>query len=195
MERDRNTVEKKCFSIRGSGKMGKRRLGETVFSWRESCLWRTICQQPARRKRQRIRKSGTVYYEGSWQKERRTGRELYLTVMGRKLFPGCSSKETWWTGQEYRKDGSLYYAGEWREEIKHGQGAIYNKKEQLVYTGQFREGKRHGKGKQYREDGTLYDGLWETIRNMVRALFLPKMVNKFSQAISGMEGELISESE
>ena len=34
----------------------------------------------------------------------------------------------------------------------------------------------------------------ETIRNMVKALFLPKMVNKFSQEISGKEGELISES-
>ena len=34
----------------------------------------------------------------------------------------------------------------------------------------------------------------ETIRNMVKALFLPKMVSKFSQEISGMEGELISES-
>ena len=33
----------------------------------------------------------------------------------------------------------------------------------------------------------------ETIRNMVKALFLPKMVNKFSQEISGKEGELISE--
>ena len=93
MDRDRNTVEKKYFSIRGSGKMERKTARENYIFLTGKLPMRVNLSATSEKETARNSENPEqCITKEAGKKERRTGRELYLTVMDRKLFPECSSK-------------------------------------------------------------------------------------------------------
>ena len=93
MDRDRNTVDKKYFSIRGSGKTERKMArGNCIFLTGKLPMKDNLSATSVKETAWNSENPEHCITKGTGKKGKRTGRELYLTVMGRKLFPECSSK-------------------------------------------------------------------------------------------------------
>ena len=115
--------------------------------------------------------------------------------MGRKLFPECSSKgNVMDRARNTEKTEACIMPENGEKKSSTGRVRYTTRKNSWFIRVNFeKENVMVKENNTVKMEPSIMTDSGEIIRNMVRALFLPKMVNKFSQAISGMEGELISE--
>ena len=142
-----------------------------------------------------FRKSGTVYYEGSWQKGKKNGPGTLFNSNGQKAFSGVFVKgKRYGQGKEYRKTEACIMPENGEKKSNTDRVRYTTRKNSWFIRVNFEtENVMVKENNTVKMEPSIMTDSGETIRNTVKALFLPKMVNKFSQEISGKEGELISE--